>query len=334
MNTIDVIVPCYRYAHFLCECVQSVVTQQGVNLRVLVINDASPDNTGEVAAELAGKDARVIVSTHTTNKGHIATYNEGIAWACADYLLLLSADDYLLPGALKRATEILDSNANVGFTFGKAYVLDEVSGGLTAFTLDNARAWNLLSGREFIERSGSRNLVLTPTAVVRTELQKRVGGYREELPHTGDMEMWLRLAAHSSVGILEGYLAVHRRHAKNMSLSFMTQRKLPDLEQRKAALELFLETCAHVLEDPVHLQRRLFKGLGYDALGYAAEALDIGEEEASEALKAFAYGVYPSIKNSIRWQILGWQRAIGPLGRKIVRPAFNALRLAKRASSR
>ena len=100
---IDVVIPCYNYGRFLYQCVNSVLGQAGVDVRVLVIDDASPDNTAEVAAALARADSRVTVIRHSTNKGHINTYNEGIEWASADYMLLLSADDYLLPGALCRA---------------------------------------------------------------------------------------------------------------------------------------------------------------------------------------------------------------------------------------
>ena len=56
---------------------------------------------------------------HAENKGHIDTYNEGIAWASAEYFLLLSADDLLVPGALKRAVEVMDANPDVVLTYGK-----------------------------------------------------------------------------------------------------------------------------------------------------------------------------------------------------------------------
>jgi glycosyltransferase involved in cell wall biosynthesis len=111
MNSFDVIVPCYRYGHFLRECVESVLSQAVENVRILIIDDASPDNTAEVAADLVREDSRVPFVRHTINKGHIATYNEWIEWASADYMLLLSADDYLLPGALSRAANLLDAFA-------------------------------------------------------------------------------------------------------------------------------------------------------------------------------------------------------------------------------
>lgn len=89
MSSVDVIVPCYRYGHFLRQCVESVLNQSMRNVRVLIIDDTSPDNTAEVAAELAKEDPRVTFVRHSVNKGHIATYNEGIDWASSEYMLIL-----------------------------------------------------------------------------------------------------------------------------------------------------------------------------------------------------------------------------------------------------
>src|SRR4051794_13884437 len=113
MSRVSVIVPCYNYGRFLEQCVGSVLSQDGVDVEVLVIDDASPDGSAEAARAL-GRDPRVQVSCHAENRGHIATYNEGLAWARGDYLLLLSADDCLTPGALTRAATLMDAHPAVG----------------------------------------------------------------------------------------------------------------------------------------------------------------------------------------------------------------------------
>src|SRR5437879_6166396 len=111
MSRVDVVVPCYKYGHFLHECVGSVLAQDGVEVRVLIIDDDSPDDSAAVAAGLAAGDDRVGFRRHATNRGHIATYNEGLlGWAEGDYALLLSADDVLTPGALGRATRLMDAH--------------------------------------------------------------------------------------------------------------------------------------------------------------------------------------------------------------------------------
>src|SRR5436305_2109319 len=103
MSTVDVYIPCYNYGRFLRACVHSVLLQQGVDVRVLIIDDASQDSSQEIAQALAREDSRVEYRRHTANLGHIETYNEGVRWIRAKYSLLLSADDMLTPGALSRA---------------------------------------------------------------------------------------------------------------------------------------------------------------------------------------------------------------------------------------
>jgi Glycosyl transferase family 2 len=328
MSSVDVIVPCYRYGHFLRECVESVLTQSHKHVRVLILDDASPDNTSEIGAELAREDSRVTLVRHQVNKGHIATYNEGIDWASADYMLLLSVDDYLLPGALDRAAALLDAHLEVGFVFGRAIELDtDGTRSPTESIVGNAvqSAARVLTGIQFIELTGPRNIVPTPTAVVRTALQKRVGGYRFELPHSGDMEMWLRLAAHASVGILDALQAVYRRHALNMSHAYYRQNRLPDLQQRKAALDCFMESCEHMLSNANHIRNRMLRSLSYEAVGCASGAFNDSEMELSDQLVQFAVRVFPDVKRSLPWTRFACKRQLGLKGWRAVQPAVGAL---------
>lgn len=117
--TVSVVIPCYNYGRFLADCVEGIVTQDGVDVRILIIDDASTDDSAAIAADIAAGDPRVDLVVHDRNKGHIATYNEGLLeWADGDYSVLISADDKLTPGSLQRATTVLEENPAVGFTYG------------------------------------------------------------------------------------------------------------------------------------------------------------------------------------------------------------------------
>src|SRR4051794_17612091 len=115
-------------------------------------------------------------------------------------MLLLSADDYLLPGALQRATALMQGHPEVGFTFGNVIELSDRERPSKTNNAAHDANMLVLDGLDFIELSAVNNQVATCSAVVRTKLQKSLGGYRRDLPHAGDMEMWLRFAAHGSVG--------------------------------------------------------------------------------------------------------------------------------------
>jgi glycosyltransferase involved in cell wall biosynthesis len=322
MSAIDVFIPCYRYGHFLKECVESVLSQSGVDVRVLIIDDASPDNTAEVGAQLARGDPRVTLSKHSVNKGHIATYNEGIEWASADYVLLLSADDYLLPGSLKRATMVMDVHPEVGFVFGRAVEFVDKAEIYRRDTPANAiinglvgcESYRVLRGVELIGAfadRGATNFISTPTAVVRTSLQKKVGGYRVELPHSGDWEMWLRLSANGHVGIVSEYQAVYRLHNASMSGGYSTRKGLADIEQRRAALGVFFSSHGRALPNSTELLRSLMASLALSAVQGASWAFNDGERELSGRFSQLALDIFPEIKNSRAWKVVTLKRRIG-----------------------
>ena len=76
--TVGVVIPAYNYARYLRECVDSVLAQRDVDVRVLIVDDCSSDETPALCAELAA-DPRVTFIRHERNRGHIASVNEGLA---------------------------------------------------------------------------------------------------------------------------------------------------------------------------------------------------------------------------------------------------------------
>jgi glycosyltransferase involved in cell wall biosynthesis len=311
---IDVIVPCYRYGHFLRQCVESVLAQ-GEPVRVLVIDDASPDDSAEVGADLAARDGRVAFTRHEANKGHIATYNEGIEWATSPYLLLLSADDYLLPGALRRAVRVMEMHPDVGLVFGNALELDEcgITRRVEPCAAERRRVKDcIMTGREFVSRSGARNIVPTPTAVVRTSVQKRLGGYRQHLPHSGDMEMWLRICSCASVGFVDACQAVYRRHGSNMSNDYRKANWLPDFLQRKAAIDCFLEGSTTVSWLDCGLRASIRHSLALDAVSHASSAFNDGDLESSRKWSELALSLSPQVARSWPWAKLVCKQRMGP----------------------
>lgn len=315
MPSVFVVIPCYNYGRFLEACVRSVLLQEGAEPRVLVIDDASSDDTAAIGERLARDDERVKFIRHSRNAGHIATFNEGIGLATGDYFLLLSADDYLLPGALGRAVEVMERHPDVAFTFGPARVEGEATGAglLEPPAEGRLGAARLLSGREFIRLSGPRNIVLTPTVVVRRALQQKVGGYLDTLPHSGDMEMWLRLAAEGSVGFVDSDQAVYRRHENNMSIAYDG---LADLRAREKAFRAFFAKGALMLDPSRGLERECLHGLAAEAFRHAGMALNRGDAQTASEFKRYGLSLSPTARFSLNWLKLGVKQVLhasGPL---------------------
>jgi glycosyltransferase involved in cell wall biosynthesis len=324
---VDVIVPCYRYGRFLRQCVESVLSQEGADVRVLIIDDASPDDTSEVGAELTGKDDRVSYARHAVNLGHIATYNEGLDWASADYTLLLSADDWILPGALGRAARVLDAHADVGFAYG-AYI--RVFTGET-FSAPPARTgWRIMSGADFFRENRINNPVGTCTAVVRTSTQKLLGGYRPELPHAGDMEMWLRFAAHGRVARLDAFQGVYRRHTRNMSIGYCDD-MMRDLREREVALNFAFKNYAASLAEGPTLYSYLRRGLAQAAVEAVHQPFVRGDTAKISQHLAYAEQLDPGIRRSFAWRRQILRGMIGPQLWSALRPIRGLIQLILKA---
>jgi glycosyltransferase involved in cell wall biosynthesis len=311
--TVSVVVPCYRYGRFLPDCVGSVLAQEGVDVRVLIIDDASPDDSAEVAARLAAEDERVEVHVHPVNRGHIATYNEGLLeWADGDYSVLISADDVLAPGSLARATGVMEDHPNVGFVYGHVIYWDD-SGPMPAARtrVTGTTIWPGAKWLRIMCRLG-HTVMSSPEVVVRTSVQQQIGGYRSELPHTGDVEMWMRFAAHADVAFLKGVdQAYYRIHGSQMTVERV---HIVDLRQRKAAYDALFERYSDRIPDASRLRGRADRKLAKEALWGACRAYDRRRMEITpiDELADFACDAYPRVQRLPEYWGLRWRQRVGP----------------------
>jgi glycosyltransferase involved in cell wall biosynthesis len=326
VTSVDVVVPCYRYGHLLPHCVNSILGQEDVEVRILIIDDASGDGSADVARELAASDPRVEAREHLENKRHIATFNEGVLdWAEAPLTLLISADDELNAGALRRAVELMDTNPSVAFCYGHA----------PRWEVQNPRpqlrqgAWRpiVYDGHSWIKGrfDTAANPVFSPTVVVRTELQQKVGGYNPKMLHTSDLEMWLKLALYGDVGFVSGVdQGVFRVHETNMSSDYYDHDLgLKDLQMRSLTFEEILTNHADLLPDVPDLDRLFRRRLAKEALLRAGRAYDRGDGagDATAELVTFARDTYEDAQRLPEWRTLQLRRAMGPR----VAPVFSPL---------
>ena len=289
MASIDVVIPAYQYGHFLRECTTSVLDQNVKDLRVLIIDNASTDNTLEIAQQLRADDDRVEIIFHKRNLGPNTSYNEGIDWAKSDYFLLVDADDFLVDGALNRATSFMEKHPNVVFTYGMAHYIAPNGKMYPGNQVDERIDWEVISGEKFLTQFCARPIhtVPSPTAVRRTSAQKKAGYYRSELPYTDDMELWLRLALLGAVARTGRAQAVQRFHPVQQT-AFYTSKMIRDFVERKAAVESFFSHEGKALPNAVSLLENARRALVAQAYRSSAKHLAMGKFSTSISLIRFA----------------------------------------------
>lgn len=209
---VSVIIPCYKLAHYLHQAIDSVVAQTYSNVEVMVINDGSPDNVGEVVSRYRG-DCRVRL-IEQENCGVAAARNHGIAEARGAYVQLLDADDWIDPNKLTMQVALLESDPSTGLVYcdyvlvddetqaRKNYVPTDVMGPLEPDMFDHL----------WVE-----NHVGYMTVLVRREWLERAGPIKTT-PIAEDYELWMRLAAMGCrVRHHPDLFGFYRQHATNSS---------------------------------------------------------------------------------------------------------------------
>lgn len=89
---VSVVVPAYDVAAYLPACLDSLLAQTHRNLEVVVVDDGSPDDSGAIAEEYAGRDPRVRV-VHIVNRGLGGARNEGLRHVRGDVIGFADSDD-------------------------------------------------------------------------------------------------------------------------------------------------------------------------------------------------------------------------------------------------
>ena len=106
----SIVIPVYNVEKYLDECMQSILQQlDSINndCEILLIDDGSTDNSGNICDELASKDKRII-SVHKKNGGISEARNAGIDLASGEYLFFLDGDDYLENNTIEVLVRILE----------------------------------------------------------------------------------------------------------------------------------------------------------------------------------------------------------------------------------
>ena len=99
MPEISIIVPVYNVEDKICRCLDSVIAQTFLNYELILVDDGSPDKSGEICDSYAEKHKRIKV-IHKQNGGLSDARNAGLKIANGNYIMFLDSDDYITPDCL------------------------------------------------------------------------------------------------------------------------------------------------------------------------------------------------------------------------------------------
>jgi glycosyltransferase involved in cell wall biosynthesis len=277
---VSVILPTRNRVSMLKQALRSVLEQEGVDLEVIVIDEASADETPAELRRIS--DWRLVVIRNDAPKGVAAARNAAIDVARGEWIAFLDDDDVLAPDNFRMQLARAGSDQVVLLYSGRVEVDEELS----PQHLTPARDPQDLARRMLIG-----NVVGPPSGVlVRADALDSVGGFDESFSALADWDLWIRVAELGSAAISPEPLLAYRRHPGSMTVA-RADEVLEEFERlrrkhRKAAEAAGIEFGGNFVA-PWRAGRDLAEGRRLRA-ARTYTRLAIAERRPRDALRALA----------------------------------------------
>lgn len=269
---ITVLIPAFNAGKTIERALRSVLAQRLESFEIIVVNDASTDDTVAVIEHLGIKELRLI--TLQKNLGECGAMNTGLGLACGKYIAFLDADDEWLPGKLEKQINLLEQNPKMVFATCGCLFVDELGDPLREFGLHPPSQpqdiWRHLLGASCVAK---------PCVVARAAVIKATDGFNLSLRVAGDQDMWIRLAAQGDVGFVEEILVtvhdtpgsltkVHAQRIADFVLP-MVRNRIEHLKDRLSPEDIrrIIGTRYSFIGRNLYDAGMLVNGLGYIARG-------------------------------------------------------------------
>jgi len=219
LRKISVIIPAWNATKFLWRAVESLAATNYSNLEVVIVDDASTDNTWMVCNEIQKRFpalVRIFQRPMSEVRGAAASRNLGIKMSTGEYVAFLDADDWVYPWRFEESVNILNTDPRVDAVYGECDVVydDSHDSDLPVNKIANGHASN--EGVSFSEFT-KNNLWHTSAILLRRSLLAKTGLFDKSFPIGQDSHLWYKVIL---VGVLHSVkdprsLSAYFRHSKN-----------------------------------------------------------------------------------------------------------------------
>jgi glycosyltransferase involved in cell wall biosynthesis len=208
MPKVSVVIPTHNRASFLRAAINSVLNQTFQDFEILIVDDASKDQTPELIRSFM--DPRIKYIRHHTNKGQGVTRNDGIRRTSGEFIALLDDDDEWLPHKLEKQVRLLESSpSDVGLIYTGLYTMDA----------SNKQVLNVVSPEQrgyALEQLWLRNFIGTCSSVlIRRIVFDKVELFDEKLAAKADYDLWIRIAEEFAIDYIREPLVLFRTLHEN-----------------------------------------------------------------------------------------------------------------------
>jgi len=202
----SIIVPSYNQGAFIQRTLDSITTQKGVELEVLVFDGGSKDETVSILKQ----QPPMVQWISRPDRGQTDAINQGLYQATGDIIAYLNSDDVYYPGALQRVLEHFEANPGTEILYGNGDHIDAEDNLIEHYYNE---PWSF-------DRLVDICYICQPAAFWRRSVIERFGYFDDQLHYAMDYDYWLRVGRHIDLHYLSGpALAGSRLYRDNKTMS-------------------------------------------------------------------------------------------------------------------
>ncbi len=236
--TLSAVICNFNHSRYIPDALNAVLKQSYRPDEVIVVDDASTDDSVEVISAFARCDSRIRVVEHERNIGPISSANDGLDSATGDYVYVGAADDHILPEFFERSMDLLDRHPQAGLCCTDPAYFDERTREMRAGRLKLRDRPGYLSAEEFVGRARKRCIGIPGhTTVIKRAALQRAGAFLPELRWHCDWFLVLVIAFREGVCCVPEPLAAMMVRADSYSASGMKEKS-----SQREVLRMILRT--------------------------------------------------------------------------------------------
>ncbi|HEU4781537.1 MAG TPA: glycosyltransferase [Steroidobacteraceae bacterium] len=209
---VSVVMATFNRPEYLRAAIESVLTQTGVELELIIADDGSDAPTRELLRAFERPPLRVLWLAHCGNPG--AVRNAAVRAARGQYIAFIDSDDVWLPSKLERQLASLHRQADCRWSYTACVHIDAQGNRVSP---KGVQPWQPHSGPMLEAVAGLRAHSALPTVLVERDLLLEAGLFDERLAFFEDHDLWLRLALRSEADVVTQPLVQVRRHDHHYS---------------------------------------------------------------------------------------------------------------------
>lgn len=270
-RSVDVLVPVYNGAQTVKASLASIQAQTISDIRILVVNDGSTDDTAEIVKSLAREDPRIFL-VNKQNSGIVETLNAGLQYCDAEFIARFDADDVSYPQRLEVQLSYLHENADCVAVGCRIDHIDEAGHPLSNLPQpgqpDLADPWWVPAREPYL---------MHPFLMVRRSAMIKVGGYRHVM-NSEDTDLYWRLTECGRLYNLEISLGQYRMNPMSISGASIGNGRVMAINSQRAALSAIRRRQGRQDLNFTYSKKALFESRTLDEL-YKLSCSDLDSEE-------------------------------------------------------